>query len=137
MRLEFVPIVGLAILTLGAAPRPMTICTPGPYIAFFAWGSAEIDGNAAPILANMIENLTGEGCQSVVRRIEIGAYTDTSEAPRLSIARARAIQRYFRGYGIKLNLFPTGYGPTPLRVSTGTGVRERQNRRVEIYFKPA
>lgn len=129
---KLLPLTLLA-LAGAAAPPPMdSYCTPGPFVIFFDAGSRAIDTRSTATLANMIDNLNA--CGAAVNRVEIDGYTDRSEAADLSSARARTVQRYLQGYGIKLPLLPLGHGATSLKVETGAGAGERQNRRVEITF---
>jgi outer membrane protein OmpA-like peptidoglycan-associated protein len=73
-------------------------------------------------------------------RIEVNGYTDTSGTPSynmgLSIRRARAVQAELVKDGVPQNVIAIqGFGETHLLVPTGPGVREPQNRRVEIIIR--
>jgi OOP family OmpA-OmpF porin len=68
-------------------------------------------------------------------RIEVNGYTDTSGTPQynqgLSIRRAQAVAGELVRDGV---IGVQGFGETHPLVPTGAGVREPQNRRVEIII---
>jgi OOP family OmpA-OmpF porin len=73
-------------------------------------------------------------------RIEVNGYTDTSGTPQynqgLSVRRARAVQAELVRDGVPQNAITIqGFGENNLLVPTGNGVREPQNRRVEIIIR--
>ena len=73
-------------------------------------------------------------------RIEVNGYTDTSGTPKynqgLSIRRAQVVASELTKDGVPQNAITVqGFGDTHLLVSTGPGVREPQNRRVEIIIR--
>jgi outer membrane protein OmpA-like peptidoglycan-associated protein len=70
----------------------------------------------------------------------VNGYTDTSGTPQynmgLSIRRAKAVQAELIKDGVSANAISIqGFGDTQLLVPTGPGVREPQNRRVEIILR--
>ena len=73
-------------------------------------------------------------------RIEVNGYTDTSGTPRynqgLSVRRAQAVAAELVRDGVPAAAISIhGFGETNLLVPTGPGVREPQNRRVEIVIR--
>jgi outer membrane protein OmpA-like peptidoglycan-associated protein len=73
-------------------------------------------------------------------RIEVNGYTDTSGKPqynqRLSVRRAQVVAAELAKDGVPQSAITIqGFGETHLLVSTGPGVREPQNRRVEIIIR--
>jgi OmpA-OmpF porin, OOP family len=113
------------------------VCTPGPYIVFFEWDKSDITPEAASILDNAVSAYTNCGNAQVM----LAGYTDTSGTPRynlgLSQRRADAVKAYLSGRGIADSVITTqAFGETNLRVQTADGVRELQNRRVEITYGP-
>ena len=73
-------------------------------------------------------------------RIEVNGYTDTSGTPTynkgLATRRAEAVSAQLMKNGIKKEeIVVMSYGDTHPLVPTGPGVREPQNRRVEIILK--
>jgi outer membrane protein OmpA-like peptidoglycan-associated protein len=73
-------------------------------------------------------------------RIEVDGYTDTSGTPKynqgLSLRRADAVAAELVQDGVaRAAISVRGFGETKLLVQTGPGVREPQNRRVEIILR--
>ncbi len=120
-----------------AAPPPPPPCNKGPYIVFFGWDKADITPEAATVLDNAVSAYRNCGTASVM----VAGYTDTS-GPKtynvgLSNRRAEAVQSYMVGRGIGASSISTeGFGESNLRVPTADGVRELQNRRVEVTYGP-
>jgi outer membrane protein OmpA-like peptidoglycan-associated protein len=72
-------------------------------------------------------------------RIQVTGFTDTSGSAgynqRLSERRANAVAAALARSGVPKNdMMVSGRGKNDLRVPTADGVREPQNRRVEIVF---
>ena len=116
-------------------PPPPAVCTPGPYLVFFEFDKSDITPEAASILDNAA---TAYGdCGSA--QVEIRGYTDTSGSPKynmgLSQRRSDSVSAYMQSKGISSGVITTkAFGETNLRVQTADGVRELQNRRVEITY---
>lgn len=113
------------------------VCTPGPYIVFFDWDKSNITPEAASILDNAISNYAD--CSNT--KVVIAGYTDRSGSASynvgLSQRRADAVRSYFTGKGIPDGVITAqGFGESNPRVPTADGVRELQNRRVEITYGP-
>jgi len=112
-------------------PEPVTI--PGPFIVFFDWNSDELDSQAMSVLRAAAAAFQEFG----IARISEAGYTDSSGSDDynddLSQRRAKAVAAALVGLGISANVINTSWhGENDQRVATGDGVRERQNRRVEI-----
>jgi OmpA-OmpF porin, OOP family len=120
------------------APEPVArVCTPGPYIVFFDHDKADITPEAASILDNAVTAYGDCGQAQVM----LAGYADTSGNPRynvgLSQRRSDNVKIYMAGKGIPDGVMSTrALGETALRVQTADGVRELQNRRVEINYGP-
>jgi outer membrane protein OmpA-like peptidoglycan-associated protein len=72
-------------------------------------------------------------------QIQVTGYTDRSGSPgynqRLSERRANNVAKALAGLGVPPNqMAVSGRGENDNRVPTAPGVREPQNRRVEIVF---
>jgi OOP family OmpA-OmpF porin len=70
-------------------------------------------------------------------QIQVTGYTDRSGSPgynqRLSERRATSVAKVLAGMGVPQNqMAVSGHGENDNRVPTADGVREPQNRRVEI-----
>jgi outer membrane protein OmpA-like peptidoglycan-associated protein len=74
-------------------------------------------------------------------RLYIAGHTDTvgpdAKNRKLSLDRARAIARYFRGKGLTLPIAFAGFGEDVLKVKTADNVDERRNRRADYVLGPA
>jgi outer membrane protein OmpA-like peptidoglycan-associated protein len=121
------------------APAPTAVPAPAParsYLVFFDWDRSDLTERARSIVKEAADNST----RVQVTRIEVNGYTDTSGTPQynqgLSIRRAQAVAGELVRDGVPKNAINIqGFGDTHLLVSTGPGVREPQNRRVEIIIR--
>ena len=122
-------------------PTPAAEAAPAPaparsYLVFFDWDKATLSDRARQIVKEAADNST----HVQYTRIEVNGYTDTSGTPKynqgLSLRRARAVQVELIKDGVPQNAITIqGFGDTHLLVQTGPGVREPQNRRVEIIIR--
>ena len=121
-----------------AAPMPAAAPAPAAarsYLVFFDWDKATLSERARAIVKEAAENST----RVQYTRLEVNGYTDTSGTPSynqgLSLRRARAVAAELVRDGVPPSAISAqGLGDTNLLVSTGAGVREAQNRRVEIII---
>jgi OmpA-OmpF porin, OOP family len=121
------------------APAPVVAPAPQParsYLVFFDWDRADLTDRARQVIAEAAQNST----RVQYTRIEVNGYTDTSGTPQynqgLSVRRARSVQAELIRDGVPANAIDIhGYGETHLLVPTGPGIREPQNRRVEIILR--
>jgi outer membrane protein OmpA-like peptidoglycan-associated protein len=74
-------------------------------------------------------------------RLYVAGHTDTvgpdAKNRKLSLDRARAIAKYFRGKGLTLPIAFAGFGEDVLKVKTADEVDERANRRADYVLGPA
>jgi outer membrane protein OmpA-like peptidoglycan-associated protein len=126
----------------GAAPTaPAGSAVPASpvsrsYLVFFDWDKATLTDRARQIVSEAASNST----KVQYTRLEVNGYTDTSGTPKynqgLSVRRAQAVAAELVKDGVpKAAISIQGFGETHLLVPTGQGVREPQNRRVEIIIK--
>lgn len=134
------PVAAAAVVAAAPPPPPppppppvVTAATPGPFIVFFDWDEAAITPDAAAIIRDAADayNQTGQS------RILLEGFADTSGAPayndRLSARRAAAVEAELEKYGISGSaISQEAFGESRLRMNTLDGVREPQNRRVQI-----
>ena len=121
------------------APPAEAAPAPAPsrsYLVFFDWDKATLSDRARQIIKEAADNST----RVQYTRIEVNGYTDTSGTRRynmgLSIRRADAVKAELIKDGVPQNAITVqGFGDTHLLVPTGPGVREPQNRRVEIILR--
>ena len=122
------------------APAPLPPCppaavTPGPFLVFFDWDRSVVTAEAAAILDRAADQYAATGQTSVV----LAGHADKSGTDdynqALSQRRADAVKRYMVGKGVAEGVITTeAFGETRPLVDTADGVREPQNRRVEITF---
>jgi OmpA-OmpF porin, OOP family len=120
-------------------PAPMAAPAPAParsYLVFFDWDKATL----TPRSQQIIREAADESTKVKYTQIEVNGYTDTSGTPQynqgLSIRRAQAVAAELVRDGVPKNAIAIrGFGETHLLVPTGPGVREPQNRRVEIIIR--
>ncbi len=103
---------------------------------FFDWDRAELTPRARQVVAEAAKATT----RVQVTRIEVNGYTDTSGTARynqgLSVRRAEAVANELARAGVpRGSISIQGLGQTRLLVPTANGVREPQNRRVEITLR--
>ncbi|HTJ91000.1 MAG TPA: OmpA family protein [Acidocella sp.] len=121
------------------APAPVAAPAPAPaqtYLVFFDWDKYNLTPRAVQIIAQAAEASHSQN----VTRLNVSGYTDTSGTPRynlgLSIRRAKAVAAQLVADGVPSSEIEIhGFGQTHLLVPTGPGVREPQNRRVEIVLQ--
>ncbi len=121
------------------APAPVAAPAPAParsYLVFFDWDKADLTDRAKSIVKEAADNST----RVQVTRIEVNGYTDTSGKATynqaLSVRRAKAVAGELVHDGVPESAITVqGFGDTHLLVPTGAGVREPQNRRVEIIIR--
>jgi hypothetical protein len=108
--------------------------SPGDYLVFFAFDSAELEADARQTIAEAAEayRRTGEAQQ-----ITATGHTDTSGSAEynlgLSQRRAAAVADELIRLGVPAaDIVTVGRGEEDLLVPTADGVREPRNRRVEI-----
>jgi OmpA-OmpF porin, OOP family len=119
---------------------PMPIAAPAPaaarsYLVFFDWDKATLTDRARAIVKEAADNSS----RVQYTRLEVNGYTDTSGTPSynqgLSLRRARTVAAELVRDGVPQSAISVqGLGDTNLLVPTGAGVREPQNRRVEIII---
>jgi OmpA-OmpF porin, OOP family len=137
------PLVGCA----GQAPPPPppVVAPPVPpapppvvhqvFLVFFNWDRDMI----TPEGMQIVQQAANAWHAGAPVTIQVTGYTDTSGSPdynqRLSERRANNVATALDRLGVpRANMTVSGRGENDLRVPTAPGVREPQNRRVEIVF---
>jgi OOP family OmpA-OmpF porin len=136
-------IVASVTMKFGApppAPPPLPPAPPPPppqkvYLVFFDWDKYNITPEGQQIIQLAAQQYRAGG--SV--RLQVTGYTDLSGSAgynqRLSERRANAVANALAALGVaRSDMAVTGRGMNDPRVPTAPGVREPQNRRVEILF---
>jgi outer membrane protein OmpA-like peptidoglycan-associated protein len=123
------------------APAPVAAAEPAAamptrvFLVFFDWDRADITPAGMDIVRQAANVYKAGG--SV--RIQVIGYTDLSGSPgynqRLSVRRANNVASALANMGVaRSDMAVSGRGENDPRVPTAQGVREPQNRRVEIVF---
>jgi OmpA-OmpF porin, OOP family len=133
----------LLVLAACAQPAPPPVATAPPpppppppqttFTVFFPWDSAEL----TPEGGQIVQSAAGAFKSGPPITVQVTGYTDTSGSPaynqRLSERRAQSVASALVQDGVpQAALAVSGQGQNDLRVPTPAGVREPQNRRVEI-----
>jgi outer membrane protein OmpA-like peptidoglycan-associated protein len=105
------------------------------FIVFFDWDRATI----TPAGMRVVEQAAAAFKAGAPVQIQVTGYTDASGSAgynqRLSERRANAVATALGRLGVPRNdMAVSGRGKNDQRVPTADGVREPQNRRVEIVF---
>ena len=114
-------------------PRPEG---PRTYLVFFDWDRADLTTRARQIIAEAAQATT----RVAVTRIEVSGHTDKSGTARynqgLSQRRAQNVAAELVRNGVPRQAITTqAFGESRPLVNTADGVREPQNRRVEIVLR--
>src|ERR1700720_464644 len=136
-------IVASPRMRLGAPPPPPPPAPPAPppppthqvYLVFFDWDKYNITPEGQQIIQLAANQYRSGGRVT----LQVTGYTDTSGSAgynqRLSERRANAVAAALERLGVpRSDMVVAGRGMNDLRVPTPPGVREPQNRRVEIVF---
>ncbi|HEX3415455.1 MAG TPA: OmpA family protein [Stellaceae bacterium] len=136
-------IVASLTMKFGAPPAPPPPAPPAPppppthqvYLVFFDWDKYNITPEGQQIIQLAANQYRSGGRVT----LQVTGYTDTSGSPgynqRLSERRANAVAAALERLGVpRSDMVVAGRGENDLRVPTPKGVREPQNRRVEIVF---
>jgi outer membrane protein OmpA-like peptidoglycan-associated protein len=133
------------VYRFGPPPPPPPIAapmTPPPpmaerrvFLVFFDWDKATITQDGMRV----VEQAANAFRSGAPIQIQVTGNTDRSGSPgynqRLSERRANAVAAALSRFGVPRNeMAVSGHGENDNRVPTANGVREPQNRRVEIVF---
>jgi outer membrane protein OmpA-like peptidoglycan-associated protein len=136
-------IVASLTMKFGAPPPPPPPAPPAPppppthqvYLVFFDWDKYNLTPEGQQIIQLAANQYRSGGRVT----LQVTGYTDTSGSAgynqRLSERRANAVAAALEHLGVpRSDMVVAGRGMNDLRVPTPPGVREPQNRRVEIVF---
>jgi outer membrane protein OmpA-like peptidoglycan-associated protein len=121
------------------APAPRAAPAPAPartYLVFFDWDKSDLTARAKQIISEAAQASTSVA----TTKIQVSGHADTSGTPAynqaLSMRRAQAVGAELVRDGVAQNIIMIqAFGDTRPLVPTGPGVREPQNRRVEIVLQ--
>ncbi|MGE5269606.1 MAG: OmpA family protein [Thiohalocapsa sp.] len=133
------------VYRFGPPPPPPVVAPPAPpappvverkvFLVFFDWDRATITSEGMRVIQQAAEAYRAGGRV----QIQVTGYADRSGSPgynqRLSERRANAVASAMERLGVaRGDMMVSGRGENDNRVPTADGVREPQNRRVEIVF---
>jgi outer membrane protein OmpA-like peptidoglycan-associated protein len=124
-----------------AAPMPAAAPAPAPppqartFLVFFDFDRYNLTPDARRVIDAAVAGYRSTGSA----RVEVSGYTDLAGTQaynlRLSQRRADAVANYMMRQGVPKNVMDLKwFGKEHPRVPTADGVREPQNRRVEIVM---
>jgi OOP family OmpA-OmpF porin len=135
--------LGLRYAFNAAAPAPAPVAAPAAapapartFLVFFDFDRADLTDRARAIIAEAAQNAQRTGSA----RIEVAGHADRSGTPqynqRLSERRAQAVAAELERRGVARSAMTIqAFGESRPLVPTADGVREPQNRRVEIVLR--
>jgi outer membrane protein OmpA-like peptidoglycan-associated protein len=136
-------LIGLRYAFNTAVPAPVGPVTVAPtppaartYLVFFDWDRADLTTRAKQIVKEAADAST----KVQITKIQVNGYTDLSGTAaynqRLSVRRAQAVAAELVKDGVpRASISIEGFGESNPLVPTAKGVREPQNRRVEIILR--
>jgi outer membrane protein OmpA-like peptidoglycan-associated protein len=141
-------LMGSLVYNFGGAPEPEPappppppprppVCQTGPYIVFFDWDKSNLRPDAASTLDNAVAQYANCGNA----RVMLAGHADKSGSDRynvgLSQRRNATVRAYLESKGVPGGVIATeAFGESKPLVDTADGVREAQNRRVEVTYGP-
>jgi outer membrane protein OmpA-like peptidoglycan-associated protein len=131
-------LLGLRYAFNAAPAAPAALAAPvaaRSFLIFFDWNLAELTARARQIIGE-----AAEASRAQPARIEVAGHADRSGTPQYNVAlsrrRAETVAEELIRRGIaRQDISITAFGETQPLVATAEGVREPQNRRVEIILK--
>lgn len=102
---------------------------------FFDWDSVSLTPDAASVLDDVVKAASQDGEQV----IQLDGYTDRAGSAKYNLAKsarmAESVRAYLVAKGVAAERIKVvAHGETDLLVQTRDGVRNPQNRRVEVTF---
>ncbi|HEX9771506.1 MAG TPA: OmpA family protein [Kiloniellales bacterium] len=121
-------------------PEPMAEEAPPPapeppardYLVYFDFDKTDIRVDAASILDRVVEAMATLGSNSISLTGHADRAGPSEYNQTLSVNRALAVREFLEAKGITTGISTSGKGETDPRVPTPDGVKEQENRRVEI-----
>jgi OmpA-OmpF porin, OOP family len=119
-------------------PPPPPPCEPGPFLVFFDWDQSDIRPDAASVLDAVAAQYQTGRCPTSVM---LAGHADRSGSATynvgLSERRNASVRAYLASRGVPDgSMSSEAFGEGRPLVDTADGVREQQNRRVEITYGP-
>lgn len=129
------PVLFASLVCLAASPAFAQAESRQPFRVFFDWSKPELTRDAMATLDEVVQAYQ----RQMPQLIGIAGHSDRSGPLAVNLAasrrRADAVKAYLVGRGIPAGVMSvSAYGESRPIVPTEDGVREAQNRRVEISF---
>jgi len=127
-----------AVIPPPPPPPPVAVpCSTGPYIVFFDWDKSDLTPQGASTLDNAISQYANCGNAKVMLAGHADRSGSTSYNVGLSQRRNTTVRSYLEANGVNGGVIATeAFGESQNLVATADGVREGQNRRVEVTYGP-
>ena len=127
---------GAPAMAMASPTAPPPAAMSRNYLVFFDWDRADLTARAKEIIGEAAANTK----KVAVTKIAVNGYTDLSGTKAynqaLSVRRAKAVAAELVKDGVPMKeIGIQGFGESNPLVKTADGVREPQNRRVEIIFQ--
>ena len=114
-------------------PAQALVCEQGPYFIFFGEDNAFVIGDAMTVLEDTMAAVGNCG----VGHVYIAGHTDLGEDPSLAVERAKTVANYFLARGVPSNeITIAAFGNAQPRRANNGDEQQRENRRVEVTFRP-
>lgn len=136
-------LLSMTLLVISSGPaHAQDVASPPPgedrVIIFFAWDRPIVDGDAAARLDTLVATLR----QSPGVTLELAGHADRSGPSgsnlRSGRARAEAVRAFLAARGVpEAAMSVVSHGESRPLIATADGVREPQNRRVEVLVRRA
>jgi outer membrane protein OmpA-like peptidoglycan-associated protein len=131
-------LLGLRYAFNAPAAAPAAVAAPvaaRSFLIFFDWNRADLTARARQIISE-----AAEAARAQPTRLEVAGHADRTGTPQYNLAlsrrRAETVAEEMVKRGIaRQDISITAFGETQPLVATADGVREPQNRRVEIILK--
>lgn len=119
-----------------AQPAPVAEPPARDFLVFFDFDRSNIRPDAQSVLQRVVGSIRALGTRTVSLIGHADKAGTNAYNQRLSERRAQAVAAYLRQQGVPANAIQTaGRGENDPRVNTPDGVREQENRRVEIRLQ--
>ena len=116
----------------GCISGPAPMATAPSYIVYFDFNSAKLSAHANAVVSVVALYVKGHGGKSVSLMGHTDSAGDGAYNNRLSVMRVQAVKAALRAAGVSAIKSTAGYGEKRPSVMTDDGVKNAENRRVEI-----
>ncbi|MBC6440288.1 MAG: OmpA family protein [Rhodospirillales bacterium] len=125
----------MPVETIETVETAMPVETVSEFVVYFRWDRSAL----SPLAQSFLDDVAAAEAASNPSSVSVSGYTDTSGPAdynmALSQSRANTVANYLVAAGVNPDTVNIGwFGQNDLAVETADGVREPNNRRVEIVF---